>query len=57
MTNKKKVLKLFKTNKVLYFSDISVLLNMDLEKVVNICQELLDERKIRVSLGKKTKKK
>ena len=38
--NREKVLKLFKTNKVLYFSDIAQKLNMDIEEVVDICRDL-----------------
>jgi transcription initiation factor IIE alpha subunit len=48
MTDKQKVIKLFKSNKVLYFSDISKKLNMDLKKVVKICLALYKEGKIQV---------
>lgn len=47
-TNKQRVLKLFKTGKVLYFSDISEKLDMDLQKVVRICESLLKEGKIQI---------
>lgn len=50
-TDKQRVLKLFTKGKVLYFSDISAALDMDLKKVVEICRVLVAERKIRVRKG------
>lgn len=53
LSNKQKVYKLFRKGRVWYFSDISDKLNLDLEEVVNICQELLDEGKLSVHFGEK----
>lgn len=46
--NKERIRKLFKTNKTLYFSDISDKLNMDIEEVVNICRDLSENGEIHV---------
>lgn len=49
--DKAKVLKLFKKGKVLYFSDISAKLDMDLKRVVTICRALVKEGKVFVHKG------
>ena len=43
---KKKIMRLFEKNEILYFSDISKKLNLDLQVVVEHCKELLKEGKI-----------
>jgi hypothetical protein len=53
LSNKQRVYNLFKFSKVLYFSDISYILDIDLKEVVEICKELVSERKIRVHKEKK----
>jgi DNA invertase Pin-like site-specific DNA recombinase len=40
------VKKLFKSGRVLYYSDIAKELKIDLELVVEICQELMEEGEI-----------
>jgi len=40
---------LFATGRTLYYSDIAKELKLDLELVVNICDELLDEGEININ--------
>jgi DNA-binding Lrp family transcriptional regulator len=50
-TDKKRIEKLFDSGRILYYSDIANELNIDLEKVVKICEELLREGKVIVENG------
>ena len=51
---KDKIEQLFKSSDILYYSDIANKLELDLEMVVNICQELMREGKIEVAnVGRK----
>ena len=51
---KDKIEQLFKSSGILYYSDIANKLGLDLEVVVNICQELMNEGKIEVAnVGRK----
>ena len=47
--NRERIRNLFKTNKVLYFSDISEKLNIGIEEVVDICRDLHANGEIQVA--------
>lgn len=49
---KDKIEELFKSSGILYYSDIAEKLRLDLEIVVNICNELMEEGKIEVADSK-----
>ena len=51
---KDKITKLFADNpdKIYYYSDIAMELDLDLEETVNACNELMDEGKIEVADSK-----
>ena len=51
-TTKDKIEQLFKSSDILYYSDVAEKLGLDLEVVVNICQELMREGKIAVADSK-----
>ncbi len=44
--HKAAIIKLFKTGRTLYFSDIADELDLDLREVVSICDELSQEQRI-----------
>ena len=45
------IVRLFKEGKVLYYSDIARELRLDLELVVNICEELQKQGEIAIDAG------
>ena len=48
---KSEIEKLFKRGDVLYYSDIAEKLRIDLELVVEICEELVKEGKVKIAEG------
>lgn len=46
MSDRQRIVELFQTGRVLYFSDIAEELGIDLKRAVSICKRLMREKKV-----------